>query len=87
MFHPLSLEHQFDPIRSQSNGPSVSRFGILKNHPKDVEMSTTSNMRIEGYTLRPTEANPGRIMGDLLRLNLRLRYVDEFMRPTSKVDH
>ena len=29
MFHPLSLEHQFDPIRSQSNGPSVSRFGIF----------------------------------------------------------
>ena len=23
-----SLEHQFDPIRSQSNGPSVFRFGI-----------------------------------------------------------
>ena len=29
VFHSLSLEHQFDPIRSQSNGPRVSCFGIF----------------------------------------------------------
>ena len=28
-FHYMSLEHPFDPIRSQLNGPSVSRFGIF----------------------------------------------------------